>query len=241
MEIKCQHCDHIGAPSALTPTANGISLTCAKCGLANNIENDVPAAAVASLPKTNKPDDETSFSHDENFQKLIPTQGTGYRCPKCFSILSASNTAPSDNCRVCGLDLLKDYSNLQQLPWERPPVGKEASFEQSILLWKSLEEHPSALRFEKFVEFTNASGFHDLQIRKLRQFLVSSPGDEHALSYLKIQSEKIQSRIVVARSQSQSQTQHLGSQVERARQKLLIFVAIALILLIAFFVNFIYL
>lgn len=239
MEIKCQYCAHIGAPSSMTPTAQGISLTCSSCGLANIVKNDSPPAQPLNH-KTRETTDVSAFDSEENFLKLIPKQGAGYRCPKCLSILAEDKNRPSDNCRICGLDLLKDYNNVTSLPWERPPVGKDALFEQAVLLWSSLEESPTSLHFEKFIEFTNVSGFHDLQIRKLRQFLVYFPEDENALKYLRIQSQKIQTRIVVAQSQSQSQTQHLGSQLQKARQKLLLVVAFALIVLIVFFANFIY-
>ena len=235
MEIKCQHCSHVGAPSSMTPTERGISLGCSKCGLANVVENDTP-----TIQDAVNPSDSDSFSNDENFQKLVPLQGDGYRCPKCFSILTDREEPPDDNCRVCGLDLLKDYANLDHLPWEQPPPEKSALFEQGLLLWKSLEENPSSLQFEKFVAFTDNSGFHDLQIRKLRGFLVSYPENEHALKYLRIQSQKIQSRIIVAQTQSETESQLFGSRLQGVRQKLLIAVAVGLFLIIILFVNFLY-
>ncbi len=225
MEIKCQHCEHIGAPASMKPKGNSIELTCSSCGKINRIEGEGDEAPVQLEAR------------EDQFQNLLPKKAEGPRCPKCLTPIDGE---VEDNCRICGLDLSTDYSHLPYPPWESSPKGKEAEYEQALLLWSALEENPNETGFEKFVKFTNTLNFHDLQIRKLRHFLVHSPDNQHALKYLKKQSDQIQTRLIVAQTQSQGRTQELGSRLQHLRQKILIGVAIALFVLILVFANFIY-
>lgn len=231
MEIKCQHCEHLGSPKSVNPSEKGLSLICGNCGFENILESEFSP----SIQKIINPLSEKEDHSFGGFEKLIPEKGEGNRCPKCLALVRKKSR--SVYCFGCGLDLSKTYENA---PWEGAPSGQEEAHEHALLLWGSVVENPSEDNFQKFFNFSDANALFDLQTRKLRMFLVDNENHPIALSYLRKISKTIQARVIIAQSQSKSRAEESAIQFSKARQIIMVVIIVLLVLLLGILASIVY-
>ena len=244
MEIRCDTCDHVGAPSGVLPGADGgVVMVCASCGAQNAVRltdelarDEAPAPKRHVEPTSLPPKANSSDGAEETkpdlaqtaFERLIPERGEGFRCPKCIRII----TPDFEHCPYCGLQLSEGVRHARgsdspwSAPWERAPEGKDSEVEQANLLWAVTEDDPSELNFDYFVDFTDEHELWELQIRRLRWFLVDHPDHESALSHLRSVANAFQSRVIIAESTSKARARHFEDNAVRFRLYLMIGAAV---------------
>jgi RNase P subunit RPR2 len=175
------------------------------------------ARAFANAEKARNRQSEASYIEEiseKMMERLIPEQGEGARCRKCAHLLDPSDT----NCRRCGLDIAESHRYAEgDAPWERPPKGQEAAFEQAMLLWASVSEQWSEERLDNFAAFVREEKLYELGIRLLRFRLAEHPEDRRAVAHLQELVSMMQSRVVVARAQAEASAQQFGEGVAKTR------------------------
>ena len=100
MEFRCETCGHVGAPSSVVPTENGVAMVCAECGAENEISTtEKPKdpdkaghpSAPQETPKPNsaKPAEKTKAKSNElaelAFERLVPEKGDRFSLPEVHS------------------------------------------------------------------------------------------------------------------------------------------------------------
>lgn len=253
MEFRCNACQHVGAASEVRPTGAGVMLVCASCGRENllavgeapspdrsesqHAEGFSPERARQVLgQKSPDPSDEMQRIHEETMRRLVPEAGQGPRCPKCVHLLPMDAT----HCTRCGLDVeqARKFEG-GPVPWERPPEGKEAQWEQARLLRDALVEHWSDENFDKFADFVREEGLLEMATRTMKRRLVEHPEDEDALALLGEIAQDVQSRIIVARAHAEANAEALSSVTKRAKTTILwttlfVWLIVLLILVLAY-------
>lgn len=225
MEIRCDNCGHVGPAASVVPGEHGVALICENCSHENLL--DVPGAVPKPTespkpkPRQRKPDPDTSaegWLTKGVLERLIPAPGDGLRCRKCAYLLEGEK-----NCPRCGLNVDEGHRFPEgEAPWERPPEGLEAPFEQATLLWKSVEENPTDDNLSKFVAFSREEGLLEYGIRKLRFFLVDHPNHERATSHLEELAESFQAKMIVARARAEVGADNIVEATHRAKRYILI-------------------
>lgn len=223
MEFRCEKCQHVGPAAQSLMTSDGVVLVCENCGHASMlaISKAAPTSTSASAPTstaapTSRPAAQT-FA-DEAFARFLPEPGDGPRCPKCAHLVAADD----EFCGRCGLQLDDAYKFPPgHAPWERPPAGKEAAWEQARLLWSALEDRWDDERFERFAGFIREYDLHDFAARRLRFRLIQHPDDPNALALLREIAGSMHSRMMVAKAQAQASSAEFSDVTQRARNVLL--------------------
>ncbi|MFU8805890.1 MAG: hypothetical protein ACNA8W_18905 [Bradymonadaceae bacterium] len=245
MEIRCDDCGHLGPAAEIRPMTDAVGLVCGECGHVNTLDLGAKGAG----PKNNAPEtpdidvtarlaarliaragttkarvksvgekDMVDWVREHAVERLIPPQGDGLRCRKCANIYSADQS----HCTRCGLSIDEAERHPPgEAPWERPPSGKEALFDQANLLWDSASQDWSALTVDKFVEFVRESDLIDMGIRKLQFRLVDEPEEPLALAALASLAQGLEARIIIARSQAQASAEQFQDDVVALRKKFL--------------------
>ena len=173
-------------------------------------------------------------------ERLLPEPGEGLRCPKCVALIAGDD----EHCARCGLSLAEGlrYQRGEQ-PWEKPPVGREALWEQAWLLWESVEERGSSQKLEDFVAFVLDEGLIDFGIRRLQHYLVDHRDDPVARRGLASLSRQMEKTLQVARTQAEAGAESFTGEVKRFRTwlmlgTLLFWVVILLLLSVTFWDRF---
>lgn len=256
MEIRCEKCSHIGPAAAVDASDEGVMLTCENCAHQNLLSTGAPSTSTAA--DTLNPERKSTehlgpgardamgvWLRKDALVALAPTPGEGARCLKCAHLLGMDlEETPDDeqNCARCGLNQAEAaHYTPGEAPWERPPPGKEAAFEQAELLWAAIDDadpdsEEAELKLENFVEFVVDEDFLELGIRKLRHHLVRHPDDQAAIEQLGELAASMQSRVIVATARARADAQQFEQDVERYRSR---FVTVAIILLAISLVLFI--
>lgn len=181
-------------------------------------------------------DEVRMWLREDALAALIPEPGPGPRCPKC-----AQRVPPDvENCSRCGLSQTEARKYDEgEAPWQKPPQGKEAEYEQALLLWESLEEDWDEQRLENFVDFVREEDLLDVGIRKVRFYLAEHPDDEVAIKYLRDMAESLQSRLIVAQVAAQASADEFQEDVSRFKTRMvwaaLLFWGGIFLLFLAFF------
>jgi phage FluMu protein Com len=242
MEIRCSKCGHLGEAAEVRPLPSGVGLVCGACGHVNELAlGGGPAEAAEPEPEVTpqaKPSARTERS--PLMERLIPEPGDGLRCRKCATLVEADTVY----CPRCGLDL-EEGSRLGpgEAPWEQPPEGKEAAFDQARLLWGAASERREPRAIADFVDFALEEGLLDYGLRELQHYLVDHPGDEAALEGLERLAKRLQTTVDLARSRAEAQADSFNEDVKRFRARLLIgalafWVVILLLLSLTFWDRF---
>lgn len=156
---------------------------------------------------------------EQVMERMIPEPGEGVRCRKCAALLQPHH----ENCPRCGLNVAESHRyDSGEAPWEQPPAGQEAAFEQAELLWESVTERWDAEHVGKFHAFVREEGLYEYGIRKLRFWLAEYPDDDLALEPLRDLAKLMQSRAIVATSQAQANVAEFEEGVARARVALVV-------------------
>ena len=117
-------------------------------------------------------------------------------------------------------------SDREKGPWDQPKDEQSSNYEQALLLWDVTREDPNEENFEKFVAFTNETGLTEVQVRRLRWFLVDHPDDEIATHYLREVAQSFQQSLVVAQASSRARAQNFEAGAQRFKQKIMIATAV---------------
>ncbi|MGM0558270.1 MAG: zinc ribbon domain-containing protein [Myxococcota bacterium] len=181
-------------------------------------------------------EDVRSYLRKDALEAMIPEPGPGPRCPKCAKKLDPD----VENCARCGLNQREAMSYDEgEAPWEQPPPGKEAEYDQARLLWGALEDDWSEERLENFVDFITEAELLDIGIRRLRFHLIDHPDDELAREYLEDLAESLQSRLIIAQVQAQASADEFQDEVSRFKTRMvtvaLLFWGGIFLLFLAFF------
>lgn len=254
MEIRCTQCEHLGPAAAVLPSEHGVVLVCANCGHHNPLDvSEAPAgspsdeapepiapitpiAPIASVGSPAKADtsQESPWLVKGALERLIPESGEGRRCRKCAQLLADAE----ENCPRCGLSVVESQRfEPGTAPWERPPEGQEAAFEQASLLWKSVDEHPTDDNITKFVMFAREEDLLELGIRQLRFFLIEHPGHERATTHLEELATSFQSKMIVAQAQAEVRAGNIVATTVRMKGILLWIVFAMWAAILALFIS----
>jgi len=199
----------VAAPAEPAPTPTPAFVPAPKVTHEGAEEVEAPAttSALKVVPKARPKIDEKVL------QRMIPVPGPGVRCPKCAHLVGGAR-----HCARCGLDVREGFSYAKgQAPWERPPPGKAAVWEQALLLWETAQEREDPEALEEFVGLVRERGIQDLGIRKLRFHLAQFPEDELAIEQLGVLAADIQARVAVAEASASASAQQFTEGVVRTR------------------------
>ena len=74
MEFRCEHCSHVGEPEKISPSGDGLSLTCANCGEVNSLDLGAASDSVAGQVPTTSEGERSESSDDSNDEDVAPTE-----------------------------------------------------------------------------------------------------------------------------------------------------------------------
>lgn len=198
MQVVCEACGHAGEAAAVEVKDGAVLVTCAACGVTNQLGGGAPAAApspdappsAAAAPSATTGeapaaahaavvDDEAMLPEVEPLpaseaQADLPP----VKCPKC-----GHRQHDDTSCHKCGLV----FANVRpgHRPWEDWPAEKQPAIDRAGELWAAVEAAPGdAARHAAFVDWCRTEGVITWAAMRYRHWVSDHPDDALSHSYL---------------------------------------------------------
>lgn len=192
MQVVCEACGHAGEAAAVEVKDGAVLVTCASCGVTNQL-GGAPAATAPRAATAEAGDVATdaqavadALPVDEAMLpevEPVPVVGDAVdlppvKCPKC-----GHRQYDDSACHKCGLV----FANVRpgHRPWDDWPAAKQPAIDRAGELWAAVEAAPGdAARHAAFVDWCRTEGVITWAAMRYRHWVSDHPDDALSHSYL---------------------------------------------------------